>query len=415
MAPTQAAARPTHLLLLPEPPIPTSYANLKAAYETALGSTLRTVARSRNHSKQAAVVEIALPCPVLWRQPNAPRSRTFHETQVLVAGVYKLLCAICAAESLEIEGPGGVDARILILAEGGRQTEPEPGIVSGFRIGAPAIDLLCLARSERPWVTVFSLDSHEGNAILGRLVDLTKELTLRTTPKWPILKVKPGQGASEKFPEMQTEIQNEESKKHYAVAVGGTFDHLHAGHKLLLTMTAFLLEPVTPPDIQTRLLVVGISGAKMLQNKQFAEYICSWEERQAAVTDFLRTILDYGPSGQGGRTTEKKTNEDEGRIVRTEIIPSLVVECAELFDPYGPTITTRSISALVVSAETSSGGKAVNEKRKDKGWQPLDVFEVEILNVDDESSTGTGTSPRTFDSKISSTEIRRRINEKQTI
>lgn len=35
------------------------------------------------------------------------------------------------------------------------------------------------------------------------------------------------------------------------VAVGGTFDHLHAGHKILLTMTALLSE---------KSMVVGVTG-----------------------------------------------------------------------------------------------------------------------------------------------------------
>lgn len=35
------------------------------------------------------------------------------------------------------------------------------------------------------------------------------------------------------------------------VAVGGTFDHIHAGHKILLTMTALL---------STKSMVVGVTG-----------------------------------------------------------------------------------------------------------------------------------------------------------
>lgn len=35
------------------------------------------------------------------------------------------------------------------------------------------------------------------------------------------------------------------------VAVGGTFDHIHAGHKILLTMTALLAEDS---------MVVGVTG-----------------------------------------------------------------------------------------------------------------------------------------------------------
>jgi pantetheine-phosphate adenylyltransferase len=37
------------------------------------------------------------------------------------------------------------------------------------------------------------------------------------------------------------------------VAVGGTFDHIHAGHKILLTMTALL---------STKSMVVGVTGKR---------------------------------------------------------------------------------------------------------------------------------------------------------
>lgn len=37
------------------------------------------------------------------------------------------------------------------------------------------------------------------------------------------------------------------------VAVGGTFDHLHAGHKILLTMTALLAN---------KSVVVGVTGER---------------------------------------------------------------------------------------------------------------------------------------------------------
>lgn len=38
-------------------------------------------------------------------------------------------------------------------------------------------------------------------------------------------------------------------------AVGGTFDHLHAGHKILLTMTAIL---------SAKSMVVGVTGTKRI-------------------------------------------------------------------------------------------------------------------------------------------------------
>ena len=43
-----------------------------------------------------------------------------------------------------------------------------------------------------------------------------------------------------------------------SVVVGRTFDHLHAGRKLLLTMAVLLLEPPGLSD-QQRHIIVGIT------------------------------------------------------------------------------------------------------------------------------------------------------------
>ena len=52
--------------------------------------------------------------------------------------------------------------------------------------------------------------------------------------------------------------------KYHGVVVGGTFDRLHDGHRLLLRTA---VQVVTPGG----LLVVGISTGVLLQNKYLAE------------------------------------------------------------------------------------------------------------------------------------------------
>jgi phosphopantetheine adenylyltransferase len=61
---------------------------------------------------------------------------------------------------------------------------------------------------------------------------------------------------------------------------------------------------------------------------------------------------------------------------------------------------------LALSLETRGGGAAVNEKRKEQGWDPLEVYEVAVLDASEE-----GTVDETFQSKLSSTEIRRKRSE----
>ncbi|TNY17671.1 hypothetical protein DMC30DRAFT_405253 [Rhodotorula diobovata] len=65
------------------------------------------------------------------------------------------------------------------------------------------------------------------------------------------------------------------------VALGGTFDHLHAGHKILLTMACSLC---------SQRLVVGVSDDHLLVNKKYRHLVQSLDERLAAVTRFVALV-----------------------------------------------------------------------------------------------------------------------------
>lgn len=145
---------------------------------------------------------------------------------------------------------------------------------------------------------------------------------------------------------------------HTVVVVGGTFDHLHAGHKLLLTIAGFLAKET---------FIIGITGPELLRNKKYVEALESFPTRVDNVRRFLKKVF-----------------------------PSLNIETVMINDIYGPTATIKDIDALVVSRETRSGGEAVNKLRQQKGWHPLKVYEVDLIG---------GNSAL---DKLSSTELRKR-------
>lgn len=137
--------------------------------------------------------------------------------------------------------------------------------------------------------------------------------------------LKNSKGRRVKFP---VPLETNQSLKPYTVgqfsvvAIGGTFDRLHAGHKLMLS-TAILLAD--------QRVVVGITEeGGMMEQKQFKDIIEPWEERERHLRSFIE---DFTP-------------------------PHISLEIIRLTDPYGPTISTASIDALVVTQETFTGGQA---------------------------------------------------------
>eukprot|EP00439_Symbiodinium_sp_Y106_P038589 s1863_g4.t1 len=107
------------------------------------------------------------------------------------------------------------------------------------------------------------------------------------------------------------------------VVLGGTFDRLHVGHKVLLTVAAVMAE---------RGLAIGVSGPPLLREK-----------------DFLAVLR-----------------------------PNLQIRVEELTDAFGPALWPE-MGALVVSAETEAGGAAVNARRQEKNSRQLHVVAVPLV------------------------------------
>ncbi|PIA16780.1 Nucleotidylyl transferase [Coemansia reversa NRRL 1564] len=165
------------------------------------------------------------------------------------------------------------------------------------------------------------------------------------------------------------------------VAVGGTFDHLHVGHKILLTATALAA---------TKRVVCGISADALLVNKKYKELLEPYRMRELNVLLFLRKIRK-----------------------------DLIVELAPLYDPYGPTASDASIEALVVSQETLQSANALNVRRRENDMPPMHLMSIDLLattrTIDNSISQDNlaSVSLENTPLKISSTAIRAALAQKQ--
>jgi pantetheine-phosphate adenylyltransferase len=139
------------------------------------------------------------------------------------------------------------------------------------------------------------------------------------------------------------------------VAVGGTFDELHRGHKTLLTQAFEIGERV----------VIGLSSDELV-SKLFKPHVtATYADREQGLKAWLR---------------------DLGLADRAEIIP--------LFDAFGSTIKDLEIQALIVSEETKPIAEKINLRREVAGLPSLTIISI-------------GMVPSQNCSPISTTRIRR--------
>ena len=138
---------------------------------------------------------------------------------------------------------------------------------------------------------------------------------------------------------------------HQHVIVGGTFDHLHQGHYLLLAATILN---------SSSSCTVGVSTGPLLKEKVLKELLEPLEQRCLNVKELMEDMR-----------------------------PGLKLNIVPIIDSYGPTITDPELDSLVVSEETLKGGEAVNRKRLELGMSTMDMHKVPLIAVTDEKLSST--------------------------
>ncbi|KAI0473509.1 pantetheine-phosphate adenylyltransferase-like protein [Xylariaceae sp. FL0804] len=396
-----ADARPS-LLLLPPPPRPATRSALQAAYEPPLNAAISKL-RDEKDNRDGNVLIAAVLSPVLGGSSPGEKSLSWPEAQSVLAGLYSIIAVICARKSIATDlhaGPGSVDVRVVLVDH-----DPSSPAVADFK---PAIepnntvivDLATFASAYHSWKYVFHISNEPGYQILSAYLKMVEGAG---PVKQDQLIVVDG-GLSLNLAAAGPAHASSPTKLHHTVCLGGTFDHLHPGHKLLLTAAVLLLnvpERGTPDPCR---FIVGVTGDELLKRKKYAEFVQSWDERATNIIEFLSSVLhlptETGSAAHRGPDLARR----EGEVVARFRDGTVEVQCVVIQDAFGPTITTEDMDALVVSGETRSGGRAVNERREALGWRPLEIFEVDVLDADDAADSPAEKTD--FTNKISSTAIR---------
>ncbi|PYH47339.1 putative pantetheine-phosphate adenylyltransferase [Aspergillus saccharolyticus JOP 1030-1] len=401
-----ASVSTSALLLLPPPPA-AEFDQLKYAYEIILSTVCSTLHLKLEGTDRVATLDVALSLPGLLAPSSRPRTRAFASLQSILEGIYRLIGIVCIEHRIELDMPGGIDARVILLdCDVARSTEKNPAVPRD----GPIVDLRTLAESGRPWNSVYYPDNQIGLNLAASFSSFYPPVAELKSPGSGLLHAIPDAPHWTPSESVMTLTALNEATAPYTVAVGGTFDHFHIGHKLLLTATALVLQPAEDADAgKERVLIVGVTGDELLVKKKYPEFLESWEERCHSTGAFLTAIMDFRAPGTSKPQLEKALEPGPtGKSILMKIRPDLVFRLVEIKDPFGPTITEEDIGALVVSKETRSGGAAVNDARTRKGWAPLAVFEVDVLHTTEVPPDDA----EDFASKISSTDIRRRRMEK---
>jgi pantetheine-phosphate adenylyltransferase len=127
-------------------------------------------------------------------------------------------------------------------------------------------------------------------------------------------------------------------KKYSSIGLGGTFDHLHIGHRHFLHFA----------DSFSEHLVIGVVTDELAGKKEFPFAMQSYQKRYAELEKFLQM-----------------------QNISFELFP--------LDNPFGPTLSDSSPEAVAVTMATKKGAELINQKRKDQALEELPVCVCNLL------------------------------------
>ena len=133
------------------------------------------------------------------------------------------------------------------------------------------------------------------------------------------------------------------------IALGGTFDIIHAGHIALLDKGFSISEKV----------IIGLTSDELAEKKG-KKLVNSFQIRYSTLESLLK-----------------------------EKFPRSLFEIVKLDNDFGPAVIDGNVNALVVSEETRSKGELLNKLRLEQGQSPVAIIIVPMVLAKDGSRIST--------------------------
>ena len=124
--------------------------------------------------------------------------------------------------------------------------------------------------------------------------------------------------------------------------MGGTFDHLHDGHRFLLRTALKVSNNIE----------IGLTSQRLLKNKEFASKLEDYNTRERNLKDFISSFTDLSRVN----IVEIKNWDDMAKYSQ---------------DP--------DYEGLILSQETYQNAVRLNELREEKGLDPIILIVVPLL------------------------------------
>jgi len=134
------------------------------------------------------------------------------------------------------------------------------------------------------------------------------------------------------------------ARRYKLVALGGTFDVLHAGHQHLLSEAFKLGDTV----------LIGVTSDRLVATLHKKHQVRPFSSRVRELRRFMKT----------------RRWSSRARVTM-------------LREPYGPAARRKKLEALIVSKGTLASGRRLNRLRRQNDLRPLDLHVVDLLKAAD--------------------------------